>query len=132
MQKRRLGRTGHQSSLAILGGAAFFKDTPEEARPTLDEALAKGVNHLDIAPGYGLAERAVGPHMPELRDRFFLAGKTSELVRSKAEARLEKTLTRLPAVVYGGVQIVSCLAAGGCARAPLPRFGDLTIHDGAG
>lgn len=95
MEQRRLGRTEHRSSLAILGGAVFFKDTPDEARPLLDEALAQGLNHLDIAPGYGQAERAVGPHMADLREKFFLAGKTSEVTRSRAQQRLEKTLDRL-------------------------------------
>ena len=95
MEKRRLGRTEHMSSLAILGGAVFFKDTPDEARPLLDEALAQGLNHLDIAPGYGQAERAVGPHMADLREKIFLAGKTSETTRAGAQQRLEKTLSRL-------------------------------------
>ena len=31
MQKRRLGRTEHQSSVAILGGAVFASDSPETA-----------------------------------------------------------------------------------------------------
>jgi aryl-alcohol dehydrogenase-like predicted oxidoreductase len=95
METRRLGRTGHHSSIAILGGAAFATDTPEDAEPFLAEALAAGVNHLDIAPGYGLAERAVGPHLPALRDRLFIACKTGETERDWAQQRLDKTLTRL-------------------------------------
>lgn len=95
METRRLGRTEHQSSVAILGGAVFFKDTPEEAGPLLEEALARGINHLDIAPGYGKAERAVGPHLGALRERLFVAGKTPETSRDGAWRRLEKTLERL-------------------------------------
>ena len=57
MQTRRLGRTGHHSSLAILGGAAFAMDTPDDAAEFLHEAVDAGINHLDIAPGYRLAER---------------------------------------------------------------------------
>ena len=78
MQTRRLGRTDHQSSIAILGGAAFAADTSDESAVFLHEAIDAGINHLDIAPGYGLAERAVGPHIPALRDRLFVAGKTAE------------------------------------------------------
>ena len=52
MQTRRLGRTGHHSSLAILGGAAFAMDTPDGAAGFLHEAVDAGINHLDIAPGY--------------------------------------------------------------------------------
>lgn len=77
MQTRRLGRTEHRSSVAILGGAAFWDTgTPEDARPHLEAAIAAGVNHLDIAPQYGMAERVVGPHVPDFRDELFVAGKT--------------------------------------------------------
>ena len=56
----RLGRTGHHSSVAILGGAAFWRATPDEAAESFALALAHGVNHLDIAPSYGAAEDVVG------------------------------------------------------------------------
>jgi aryl-alcohol dehydrogenase-like predicted oxidoreductase len=76
MQRRRLGRTGHESSVAVLGAAAFWEATPDEARQGLDLALARGVNHLDIAPRYGRAEEVVGPLVPAVRDQLFVAGKT--------------------------------------------------------
>jgi aryl-alcohol dehydrogenase-like predicted oxidoreductase len=63
--------------VAILGGAAFWAtESPDDARPAFELALARGVNHLDIAPQYGNAERVVGPLVPEVRDRLFVAGKT--------------------------------------------------------
>ena len=95
METRRLGRTGHHSSLAILGGAAFAMDSPDEAGALLDEALEAGVNHLDIAPGYGSAERAVGPHLKAIRQRLFLACKTAETERDWALRRLDRSLERL-------------------------------------
>ena len=61
---RRLGRTDHHSSVAILGGAAFWRATPDEAAQSFALALDRGVNHLDIAPSYGAAEDAVGPLVP--------------------------------------------------------------------
>ena len=61
METRRLGRTGHESSVAILGGAAFARATPEETSGAFGRALAAGVNHLDIAQRCGDAERLVGP-----------------------------------------------------------------------
>jgi aryl-alcohol dehydrogenase-like predicted oxidoreductase len=76
VEKRRLGRTGHQSSVAILGGAACWAATPEEAGAWLHQALGRGVNHLDIAPQYGAAESVVGPHLAAHRDEMFIAGKT--------------------------------------------------------
>ncbi len=76
MERRRLGRTGHESSVAILGGAACWAATEEEAGEWLRLAVDRGVNHLDIAPQYGAAESVVGPHLAALRDDIFIAGKT--------------------------------------------------------
>lgn len=76
MERRRLGRTGHESSVAILGGAACWAATVEEAGAWLQLALDHGVNHLDIAPQYGAAESVVGPHLAGRREEMFIAGKT--------------------------------------------------------
>lgn len=76
MERRRLGRTEHESSVAILGGAACWAATTEEAENWLDTALHAGVNHLDIAPQYGAAESVVGPHLANHRADMFIAGKT--------------------------------------------------------
>jgi aryl-alcohol dehydrogenase-like predicted oxidoreductase len=76
VERRRLGRTGHESSVAILGGAACWAASEAEAGDWLRLGLNRGVNHLDIAPQYGAAESVVGPHLAELRDRLFVAGKT--------------------------------------------------------
>ena len=95
MLTRRLGRTGHQSSIAILGGAAFSRCTPDEARPAFDAAIAAGVNHLDIAPQYGEAQRNVGPLVPGVRDRLFVACKTLRKNADGVRAQLEESLTLL-------------------------------------
>lgn len=76
MERRRLGRTGHESSVAVLGGAACWAATVEEAGAWLQLALGRGVNHLDIAPQYGAAESVVGPHLAAHRHELFVAGKT--------------------------------------------------------
>jgi aryl-alcohol dehydrogenase-like predicted oxidoreductase len=76
VERRRLGRTGHESSVAVLGGAACWAATVEEAGEWLRLALEHGVNHLDIAPQYGAAESVVGPHLASRRDEIFIAGKT--------------------------------------------------------
>jgi aryl-alcohol dehydrogenase-like predicted oxidoreductase len=76
VEQRRLGRTGHESGVAILGGAACWAASVDEAGRWLDQALEAGVNHLDIAPQYGAAESVVGPHLATRRDRLFVAGKT--------------------------------------------------------
>ncbi|TML87052.1 MAG: aldo/keto reductase [Actinobacteria bacterium] len=95
MQRRRLGRTGHESSVAILGGAAFALSTTDEAEPAFASALARGVNHLDIAPRYGQAERAVGPLVPPVRDRLFIGEKTTRRASDGVRAQLDESLQRL-------------------------------------
>jgi aryl-alcohol dehydrogenase-like predicted oxidoreductase len=92
MEQRRLGRTEHQSSVAVLGGAAFWAtESSDDARPVFEMALARGVNHLDIAPQYGNAERMVGPLVPAVRDTLFVAGKTLRTNPDGAEAQFDDT-----------------------------------------
>lgn len=95
METRRLGRTGHLSSVAILGGAAYSVSNPEETEASFHAALAAGVNHLDIAPQYGDAQRLVGPHVPAVRDRLFVACKTLRTQPDGVRAQLEESLTLL-------------------------------------
>jgi aryl-alcohol dehydrogenase-like predicted oxidoreductase len=76
VERRRLGRTDHESSVAVLGGAACWAASVEQAGDWLRLALDHGVNHLDIAPQYGAAESVVGPHLAARRDELFIAGKT--------------------------------------------------------
>lgn len=92
METRRLGRTGHESTVAILGTAAFYRSTPHEVAGAFQAALAHGVNHLDIAPQYGEAQRLVGPHLPPVRDRMFVACKTLRRNAEGVQAQLEESL----------------------------------------
>ena len=95
MDVRRLGRTGHQSSVAILGGAAFWDSDPETVAASFDLAMAAGVNHLDIAPQYGRAQELLGPLIPAVRDRLFVACKTLRHSADGVRAQLEESLTLL-------------------------------------
>jgi aryl-alcohol dehydrogenase-like predicted oxidoreductase len=95
METRRLGRTGHDSSIAILGGAAFWDSTTEDSGPAFAAALDAGVNHLDIAPQYGKAEVALGPLVPAVRDRLFIGCKTMRKNGDGVRAQFEESLTKL-------------------------------------
>lgn len=95
MLTRRLGRTGHHSSVAILGGAAFWNAGADEAAQALELAEARGVNHLDIAPRYGAAQEVVGPALESRRGRWFVAAKTMRSARDHSRAELERTLELL-------------------------------------
>jgi len=95
VDKRRLGRTGHMSTVAIFGAAAFWNISQEEADATMERVLAAGVNHIDVAPSYGVAEERLGPWMDTYRNRFFLGCKTLERDGHAARAELESSLRRL-------------------------------------
>lgn len=91
---RRLGRTGHESSVAILGTAAYGRATPEEVEASFHAALDAGINHVDIAPSYGAAEVLVGPHIPAVRDRIFIGEKSNRHDAANVRRQLERTLER--------------------------------------
>lgn len=95
MQTRRLGRTGHESTIAILGGAAFAQSNAEETARAFAAAMAAGVNHLDVAPQYGLAEVIVGPNIPAVRDRLFVACKTMRKNVDGVRAQAHESLAKL-------------------------------------
>lgn len=95
METRRFGRTGHMSTVAILGAAAFAKSTQAETDTAMEHVIAAGVNHIDVAPSYGWAEDRLGPWLARERGRFFLGCKTMERTRAGAAAELRGSLGRL-------------------------------------
>lgn len=95
METRRFGRTGHMSTVAIFGAAAFWEVDQAEADRAMESVVAAGVNHIDVAPSYGLAEERLGPWLARERDRFFLGCKTMERTRAGAAAELHRSLERL-------------------------------------
>jgi aryl-alcohol dehydrogenase-like predicted oxidoreductase len=78
--------------VAILGGAAFSDGDPDSTASALSEALAAGVNHLDVAPQYGRAQELLGPLLPDVRDRLFVACKTLRHNADGVRAQLEESL----------------------------------------
>ena len=50
--KQVFGRTGHESTRVIFGGAALSEVTQEEADRVLDVLLRYGVNHIDVAASF--------------------------------------------------------------------------------
>jgi aryl-alcohol dehydrogenase-like predicted oxidoreductase len=95
MERRRLGRTEHASTIAVLGGAAFARATPEQTEAAFADAVERGVNHLDIAPRYGDAEVLVGGVLEAVRDRFFVGCKTTRRNPDGVKAQLEESMQRL-------------------------------------
>lgn len=95
MEKRRFGRTNHESTVAIFGGAALWDTTQARADAAMEQVLAAGVNHIDVAPSYGKAEELIGPWMPRIRKNVFLGCKTLERTRQGAWDELQRSLEKL-------------------------------------
>ncbi len=95
MERRRLGRLGHESSVIIYGAAALAEVDQDTADRSVQEALDGGINHFDVAASYGDAELRLGPWMPRIRDQIFLATKTGERERDAAWAQINASLERL-------------------------------------
>src|SRR5919201_3654360 len=95
MEQRRLGRTDHASSVVIYGGAALSDVTQEVADRSIELALQAGINHFDTAAGYGESELRLGPWMPRIRERIFLATKTGDRTAAGAYDSIRRSLERL-------------------------------------
>jgi aryl-alcohol dehydrogenase-like predicted oxidoreductase len=94
------GKTGHESTRTIFGGAAITGHFTEQEADDLLRLLTRyGINHIDTAPAYGdgNSEVVIGRWMEKQRDRFFLATKTLERgyrgARESIRASLEKLHT---------------------------------------
>jgi len=95
MEKRRLGKTGHMSSILALGGAAFSSVSQSEADIALNLVMEHGINHIDVAPSYGDAEERIGPWMDNHRRDFFVGCKTQARDKISAWESIKRSLTRL-------------------------------------
>ncbi|HEU4946188.1 MAG TPA: aldo/keto reductase [Kribbella sp.] len=95
METRRLGRLEHRSSVLIYGAASLSGVDQDRADASIQEALDAGINHFDVAADYGDAELRLGPWMPQIRDRIFLATKTGRRTYEEAWAEINRSLERL-------------------------------------
>jgi aryl-alcohol dehydrogenase-like predicted oxidoreductase len=83
------------SSVLIYGAAALADVDQATADRSVRLALDAGINHFDVAASYGDAELRLGPWMPRIRDRIFLATKTGLRDRDAAGAQINRSLERL-------------------------------------
>ncbi len=93
--KLAFGRTGHESSRVIFGGASLARVSQDVADRALEVLLRHGVNHLDVAASYGDAELRLRPWLREHPGRFFLATKTGARAAAAAREELDRSLDRL-------------------------------------
>lgn len=124
---RPLGRTGLEVSVLGLGTVkwgrnqqvkypAFELPTNEVLHALLDRAEAAGVNLLDTAPAYGIAEERVGKILLERKQsRFLVMTKTGEefadgvshhhFTSKHTEASVHRSLRRLNALTLDLVMV---------------------------
>lgn len=93
--KQLFGRTGHMSSRVLLGAAAYWDLPQAEADASIEQALASGVNHFDVASSYGTAELRVGSWISRHGRPSFLATKTDDRTADKARESILRSLERL-------------------------------------
>ena len=97
METRRLGKTGHLSTVLVFGGAAFWLVNQAEADAALELAAAHGINHIDVSPSYGQAEIHLGPWLKSKKHRqsVFLGCKTMKRDKTEAAKELKESLKAL-------------------------------------
>jgi aryl-alcohol dehydrogenase-like predicted oxidoreductase len=107
IEKAMFGRTGHESTRAVFGGAALSKATQEQADQALEVLLRYGINHLDVAAGYGDAELRVAPWLRKYPGQFFLATKTGLRTYDEAKRQIHESLERLGVERFDLIQLHS-------------------------
>src|SRR5919112_942648 len=95
MEQRRLGRTGHMSSVVAFGAAGIGRVDQATADKAIQTALDYGVNHIDVAPSYGEAELRFHDWMPRIRGQVFLGCKTNVRDAEGSWAECNRSLERL-------------------------------------
>jgi aryl-alcohol dehydrogenase-like predicted oxidoreductase len=96
MERRRLGKTDHLSSVVAFGTFAIGNLSQADADRTIDVALAHGINHFDVAPSYGEAELRLGDYLKRHpQPDLFIGCKTRERTATGAREELLRTLDRL-------------------------------------
>src|SRR5215218_8020005 len=95
IERAPFGATGHDSSRVIFGAAALGSVSQEVADRALDVLVEHGVNHIDVAAGYGDAELRIAPWLQRHPGTFFVATKTGERSYRGAREEIRRSLDRL-------------------------------------
>jgi aryl-alcohol dehydrogenase-like predicted oxidoreductase len=129
VEKRRLGKTGHMSTVVTFGTFAIGNLPQDEADRVIEEALARGIKDFDVAPTYGEAELRLGSYLKRHpQPSLFIGCKTLERSRDGAWDQLRRTLDRLGRdrcdlyqlhAVCTAADLEACFAPGGAMEAIL-------------
>jgi aryl-alcohol dehydrogenase-like predicted oxidoreductase len=99
------GTTGHDSSRVIFGAAALGSVSKEDADRALALLLEHGINHIDVAAGYGDAELRIASWLRRHPGTFFVATKTGERTYRGAREEIRRSLDRLGVEQIDSIQL---------------------------
>lgn len=111
MHYRRFGKTNLWMSVFSLGTMRYLA-SEENARQTIETAVALGINHIETARGYGKSELYLGAalkmKLPVPRSQLYITTKISPVADADLMRRhIDESLERL------GVDYLDCLAIHG-------------------
>ncbi len=89
------GHTGHESTRAIFGAAAFWDTPQKEVDATMDLLFENGINHIDTAASYGRSQELLGDWIRRHGKSFFLATKTDQRTKQAAYDEIRRSLDLL-------------------------------------
>jgi predicted aldo/keto reductase-like oxidoreductase len=95
MQTREYGSTGQQLSIVAFAGIVVKEVSAEDSSRYVSWAIDQGINYFDVAPGYGNAQKMLGPALEQYRNDVFLSCKTKFRDGAAAREDLENSLKLL-------------------------------------
>ena len=95
LPRRAYGKTGIELSIIGFGGIVVMMAEQDRANRVVAEAVERGVNYFDVAPGYFDAEVKLGPALEPYRKNVFLACKTGQRTYEGVKTELKRSLERL-------------------------------------
>ncbi len=111
MRYRRFGKTNLNLSVFSLGTMRYLA-SEENARQTIQKAVALGINHIETARGYGKSELYLGAalktELPLPRSQLYITTKISPVIDADLmRCYIDQSLERL------GIDYLDCLAIHG-------------------
>lgn len=97
MEKRRLGKTGFDTTIMGLGGEGILRSSglDKQAYKLINKALDLGINYFESARAYEGSEEYYGKALRERRKDIFLAGKSHARTKEGALDHLHETLRNM-------------------------------------
>lgn len=96
LETRRLGKTGHLSTVVTFGVYAIGNLPQDDADRAIEHVLARGLNHFDVAPSYAEAEQRLGDYLHRNpQPHVFISCKTEVREAKGAREELLRTIERM-------------------------------------